>query len=125
MNHNNSGKSDHSSEEKERRVDHLINLVERETRTERHLEQDWEASDPKNLKNAEKVNQNRKDEIEHLKDIIVHGEQNNNKQTENLKKRYKYADGYLKHNSDHMDEDVLVNTVVKQEHRKEQLDSLK
>ena len=127
MSHNASNNSSKCSRENERRVDHLINLVERETRTERHLEQNQNSniSDPKNIKNAKEVQQNRKEEIENLKNIIVHGEHSNNDQVKNLEKRYEYTNGYLDHNKDHMDKEALKNTVEKQEHRKDQLDSLK
>jgi len=121
--HNNSIKSGQSSEENQRRVDQLINLVERETRTERHMEQNSDISDPENLKNAEKVQQNRREEIDHLKNVIVNGEHGNSDQEESLKKRYEYTDGYLEHNAEHMDEEALVNPIRKQEHRREQLDS--
>ncbi|QHQ63706.1 hypothetical protein Ana3638_10185 [Anaerocolumna sedimenticola] len=119
---NTSGKT---SSENERRVDHLINLVERETRTERHLEQNSEISNPENLKHAKEVQQGRNEEIKNLKNIIVHGEHSNNDQVKNLEKRYEYTNGYLDHNADHMDNEALKNTVEKQEHRKDQLNSMK
>jgi hypothetical protein len=42
--------------ENERRVDHLMNLVERETRTERHLEHNSDISNPENIDHAKKYN---------------------------------------------------------------------
>ncbi|WP_246240965.1 hypothetical protein [Anaerocolumna sedimenticola] len=125
MNSNMSNTSGKTSSENERRVDHLINLVERETRTERHLEQNSEISNPENLKHAKEVQQGRNEEIKNLKNIIVHGEHSNNDQVKNLEKRYEYTNGYLDHNADHMDNEALKNTVEKQEHRKDQLNSMK
>lgn len=111
---------------RERRVDHLINLVERQTRTERHLEEHSDiASSPENIEHAKRVNAERQDEIENLKNIIAHGENYNNDYKKNTEKRLLYTEGYLNHNADHMDEESFKNTKVKQEHRKEQLDQLK
>ncbi len=125
MNYNMSNTSGKTSSENERRVDHLINLVERETRTERHLEQNSDISNPENIKHAKEVQQGRNEEIKNLKNIIVHGEHSNNNQVKNLEKRYEYTNGYLDHNADHMDKETLNNTVEKQEHRKDQLNSMK
>ncbi|MDF2543295.1 MAG: hypothetical protein K0S47_3013 [Herbinix sp.] len=130
MNHDKNNNSDQKEKkclENERRVDHLVNLVERETRTERHLEQyaDSDISNPNNIDNAEKIQQQRKEEVEHLKDIIVHGENSSNNDQANLEKRYRYAEGYINHNADHMDQNALENAKEKQKHRKEQMESYK
>jgi hypothetical protein len=112
--------------EKERRVEHLVNLVEKQTRTERHLEEHSDiSSSPENLEHAQRVNEERQDEIENLKNILAHGENYNNDYKENTEKRLRYAEGYLNHNADHMDKETFKNTKAKQEHRKEQLDQLK
>jgi hypothetical protein len=112
--------------EKERRVDHLINLVEKQTRTERHLEEHSDIShSPENIEHAKQVNQERQNEIENLKNILVHGENCNNDYKENTEKRLVYTEGYLNHNAEHMDKETFKNAKEKQEHRKEQLDQLK
>lgn len=112
--------------EKERRVDHLINLVEKQTRTERHLEEHSDISkSPENIEHAKQVNEERRDEINNLKNILVHGEDYNNNHKENTEKRLLYTEGYLNHNADHMDGESFTNTKIKQEHRKEQLDQMK
>lgn len=110
--------------ENERRVDHLINLVENRTRTERHLEEHSDIPSPDNIEHVKKVQQKRQEEIDNLKNIIVNGEHSNNDQLKNVKKNYKYTDGYLDHNADHMDPDTLDLTKEKQAHRKEQIDFL-
>ncbi|WMJ89736.1 hypothetical protein [Anaerocolumna sp. MB42-C2] len=125
MNHNVSNNLNKTSSENERRVDHLINLVEKETRTERHLEQNSDISNPENIQHAKEVQQNREEEIDNLKNILVSGEHSNNNQVKNLEKRYEYTNGYLEHNKDHMDKEALKNTIEKQEHRKDQLNSMK
>ncbi len=111
---------------KERRVDHLINLVEKQTRTERHLEEHSDiSSSPNNIEHAKRINEERQDEISNLKNILSHGENCNNDCKENTEKRLRYAEGYLNHNSEHMDDKSFKNAKEKQEHRKEQLDQLK
>jgi hypothetical protein len=112
--------------EKERRVDHLVNLVEKQTRTERHLEEHSDISKSKeNIEHAKQVNEERQNEIENLKNILAHGENYNNNHKENTEKRLLYSEGYLNHNADHMDDKSFKNAKAKQEHRKEQLDQLK
>lgn len=112
--------------ENERRVEHLINLVEKQTRTQRHLEEHSDIShSQENIDHAKKINEEREDEIENLKNILSYGENYNNNQKENTEKRLLYSEGYLNHNADHMDECSFNNAKAKQEHRKEQLDQLK
>lgn len=123
---NSNDRRDDKSLERERRVDHLINLVERQTRTERHLEEHSDISrSPENIEHARQVNEGRQEEIENLKNIIVHGENYHNNHKENTEKRLLYTEGYLNHNADHMDEESFRNAKIKQEHRKEQLDQMK
>lgn len=112
--------------ENERRIDHLRNIVEKQTRSERHLEEHSDISkSPENIAHVKELQREREGEIQNLKDIIVHGNQNNNDQLENTEKRFVYTEGYLNHNADHMDKESFKNTKAKQEHRKEQMDSLK
>lgn len=111
--------------ENERRIDHLANLVEKKTRTERHLEQHSDiSSSPHNIEHAREIQQERQDEIDHLKDKIAYGENISNNEKENTEKRLLYTEGYLNHNADHMNQESFKNAKEKQEHRKEQLDSL-
>ena len=118
--------SDNKELEKERRVDHLVNLVEKQTRTERHLEEHSDiSSSPENIEHAKQVNEERQKEIENLKNILAHGENYNNNYKENTEKRLLYSEGYLNHNAEHMDDKSFKNAKAKQEHRKEQLDQIK
>lgn len=112
--------------ENERRLDHLVNLVEKTTRTERHLEEHSDISSPDNIEHAKQVQEERYNQIENLKNIIAHGDNNSrDKHLKNTEKRFKYAQGYLDNNADKMDEESYKNALEKQEHRKEQLDSYK
>lgn len=115
--------NDRQKKEQANRVDQLINLVEKHTRTERHLEQHSDISNPDNLENAEEIQRKREEEIDNLKNIIAYGEHDTD-EVKNLKRNIKYTDGYLNHNKENMDSETLENTIEKQKHRKEQLDSL-
>lgn len=111
--------------ENERRIDHLVNLVERQTRTERHLEQHSDISKSKeNIRHAKELQSQRQQEIENLKNKIAYGDNASNNYKENTEKRLLYTEGYLNHNAEGMDEETFKNTKRKQEHRKEELDRL-
>lgn len=117
---------DNQEFKRERRVDHLINLVEKQTRTERHLEEHSDiSSSPENIQHAKQVNEKRENEIQNLKNILAHGENCNNDHKENTEKRLLFSEGYLNHNAEHMNDEDFKNAKAKQEHRKEQLDQLK
>ena len=112
--------------ENERRIDHLRNIVEKQTRTERHLEEHGHIPRSReNLEHVKEIQRERENEIQNLKDIIAYGDQNNEKHLENTEKRFIYTEGYLNHNADHMDREAFENAKRKQEHRKEQLDNYK
>ncbi|NLK28749.1 MAG: hypothetical protein GX306_10470 [Clostridiales bacterium] len=111
--------------ENERRIDHLRNIVEKQTRTERHLEEHGHIPrSHENMEHVKEIQRRREDEIQNLKNIIVHGDQCSNNHLENTKKRFLYTEGYLNHNTDHMDRETFENAKRKQEHRKEQIDQL-
>mgnify|MGYP007135335987 CR=1 FL=1 len=112
--------------ENERRIDHLRNIVEKQTRTERHLEEHGDIPrSHENMEHVKELQRKRENEIQNLKNIIAHGEQCSNNHLENTKKRYEYTEGYLNHNADHMNKETLENTKRKQKHRREQIDQLK
>ncbi|TAH64784.1 MAG: hypothetical protein EWM47_11905 [Anaerolineaceae bacterium] len=117
---------DNKDWENERRIDHLVNLVEKSTRTQRHLEEHSDISrSPDNIELVKEIQKERNDQIEDLKNKIVYGDAHNReKQIENTEKRFLYAEGYLNNNAEHMDNETFKNTKEKQEHRKENLDSL-
>lgn len=110
--------------ENERRINHLVDLVEKSTRTQRHLEEHSHISSPSNIEHAKKIQKERQDQIENLKNIIAYRDNcSREKHLKNTEKRFLYAEGYLNNNADHMDEQTFKNAKEKQEHRKEQLDS--
>ncbi|NLJ97046.1 MAG: hypothetical protein GX321_07800 [Clostridiales bacterium] len=109
----------------ERRIDHLMNLVEKSTRTQRHLEEHSDiSSSPENIQHAKEIQKERKEEINNLKNIIANGDDTSKEaHMKNTEKRFLYAEGYLNHNADRMDSETFKNAKERQEHRKEQLDS--
>lgn len=111
-------------EDTSHRVDELINLVERKTRTERHLEQHSDIGDPERLIRPKELQDQREEEIETLKEKIVYGDEASNDQLENVKRTYEFSQGYIDHNADHMSNKDLNNALEKQEHRREQMDFL-
>lgn len=122
MNYEKDTRKRNCDNERERRMEHFENLVERRTRTKRHLEQYSNISSPENIDHANRIQEKREKEIENLKEKIVYGDKASNDQEKNVEKRYRYTQGYLDHNSENMDLETLRNTEKKQEHRKEQMD---
>ena len=102
----------------------MLNISNRYVRTERHLEQHSDISDPGNIENSKRVQDERIEQMNNLKNIIAYGEHEQEDQVANLQRNLEYTDGYINHNAEHMDIETMENTLRKQEHRKEQLDSL-
>jgi hypothetical protein len=128
MSNNDSEKQKRAQElENERRVENLIDIVDNKTRTDRHLEQHSDIGDPDRLDHAHEVQHEREEQIENLKEKIVYGDNVKNdteSQLNSLKDNYTFAEGYIDHNGDHMDEKAFQNLKKKQENRKEQMDQL-
>lgn len=108
----------------ERRINELLNITNRYVRTQRHLEQHSDIADPENVEHAQKIQNERLEQIENLKNIIAYGEHEQEDQVENLKRNLEYTEGYINNNAENMDSETLEKTLEKQEHRKEQLDFL-
>lgn len=121
----NTNKSENLGAENSRRIDELVNTVERYTRTERHLEQHSDIASPEQVEHAKEVQNEREEQIENLKNIIAYGEHSNNNEYENIEKNYNYTQGYLNHNQDHMNSSAIDKVKEKQDHRKDQMKFLK
>lgn len=118
--------NDSEAYKKELQVNHLVNLIEKQVRTQRHLEEHSDiSSSQEKIEYAKQRNQKRQVEIENLKKIIIHGNNVNNDYKNNTEKRFLYTEGYLNHNADHMDDASFKNAKAKQENRKSQLDQFK
>lgn len=57
-------------EKKDRKLDNLINIVEKHTRTERHLEQYSDIGNPLNKQNAREKQELREKQIDEIKKAI-------------------------------------------------------
>lgn len=124
-------KKDHSKNSKKgqktleevqsRRINQLMHIVEKHTRTERHLEQHTDITELQNLKHALKIQEEREQEIARLKELVVHGKHGNGNERDNLQRNFVYTSRYLDHHSGKMDEFTLQSTIEKQQHRKDQL----
>lgn len=114
-----------NNEQKERQVENLVNLVEKHTRTERHLEQYSDIGSKEGKERAREKQDVREYEMENLKDKIV---SNNNaskiEQVQNLADNYKGAQIYMEENYEKMSDERLRNMENRQQHRKDQIESL-
>ncbi|MCX7950849.1 MAG: hypothetical protein N2594_02725 [Clostridiales bacterium] len=110
-----------------RRVDQLIDLVEKHTRTERHLEEHSNITDLDEIKYVLELQKEREHQIKHLRNLIAFGRDEDfyKREVENIEKNLTYTEHYLDHNKHNMDEFTLEKTIEKQEHRREQLENLK
>ena len=109
--------------EKARRLEHFENLMEKHTRTERHLEQHSDIASYEQLEHAEELQQIREEQMDQLKKKILEGPSSDD-EYENLNRNFEHTKGYLENNKDTMNPDTLKKTKEKQEHRKEQMDFL-
>ena len=105
----------------ERRIEQLIDVVEKHTRTERHLEQNMDITSPDDLRHTLHIQKEREEEIENLKNIIAHREHNKVNELDNLSRNYAFTNSYLENNSDKMDPESREHTEEKQENRKDQI----
>lgn len=110
--------------EKANRIEELENLVESHTRTERHLEQHSDISTPEKVSQSKEKQAEREFNIEILKDKIVSGQQTHSIESEGLAKNYTFANGYIDHNKDHMNEEALENMKEKQQNRRDKMNGL-
>lgn len=110
---------------KEGQVENLVNLVEKHTRTERHLEKYSHIGSGEGKERAREKQNIREEEIDKLKNKLT---SNNNEskieQVQNLADNYKGAQIYMEENYEKMPEDRLRNMQNRQEHRKDQIENL-
>ena len=114
-----------NNEKKEKQVENLVNLVEKHTRTERHLEQYSNIGSRESKENARDKQDIREEEMDKLKNKIV-SDNNASKmeQVQNLANNYKGAQIYMEENYEKMSEDRLKNMESRQQHRKDQIENL-
>lgn len=120
---NNINKDANVGEENERRVDQLIDIVDKHTRTERHLEQHSDIASLDQIKHTLEIQEDREAEISNLRNIIAHGKGSNTDDLDNVERNYEYTSKYLEDNANHMDSETLSNTIEKQENRRDQIEN--
>ena len=114
-----------NNEQKERQVENLVNLVEKHTRTERHLEQYSDIGSREGKERAREKQDVRETEMQNLKDKIVsNNTESKVEQVQNLADNYKGAQIYMEENYEKMSDERLKNMQERQEHRKEQIENL-
>lgn len=112
---------------KDRQLDNLINLVEKHTRTERHLEQYSHIGDEENKDHARRIQDVREEQIDDLKNKL-NGKDNiqgPSEQLENIEQKYESTKSYIENNKNSINNEMLKNMENKQDNRKNQINNLK
>ena len=112
------------NQKKENQVDNLMNLVERHTRTERHLEQYSEIGNKENKDRAREKQNIREEEMNNLKSKIVNNNETKTEQYQNLAENYKRAQSYMEDNYENISQERLQNMQNRQNNRREQIENL-
>lgn len=104
-----------NDEQKERQVENLVNLVEKHTRTQRHLEQYSDIGSRESKERAREKQDVREAEMENLKDkIVLNNTERKVDQVQNLEDNYKGAQIYMEENYEKISEERLRNMENKQ-----------
>jgi len=109
---------------KENQVDNLMNLVEKHTRTERHLEQYSNIGDPDQKERAREKQNTREEQMNNLKSKIINENETKIEQAQNLVENYRRTKSYMEDNYENISKQRLQNMQNKQDNRKEQMDNL-
>ncbi|MCM8709697.1 hypothetical protein M2651_01510 [Clostridium sp. SYSU_GA19001] len=121
---NNFNKSADIKDQNAKRLEQLENLVEKHTRTERHLEQHSDIARPEAIAHSEEIQMEREQAIDNLKHIIINGKHSNVDEVSNLQRNYEFTNSYIEANADRMDSTTLEYTKEKQKNREEQLNNI-
>ena len=114
-----------NNDKKEKQVENLVNLVEKHTRTERHLEQYSNIGSREGKERARDKQDVREEEIDKLiNKIVSDNTESKTEQVQNLSNNYKGAQIYMEENYEKMPEERLKNMQNRQQHRKDQLENL-
>ena len=112
------------NQKKENQVDNLMNLVERHTRTKRHLEQYSEIGSKENKQRAREKQDVREEEMNNLKSKLVNENETKTEQYENLAENYTRAQSYMEDNYENISQERLQNMQNRQNNRREQIENL-
>ena len=116
--------NEHEQIEKANRIAELENLVESYTRTERHLEENFDIASPDKIIEALSKQAEREDNIEILEEKLISGNKPNSNELEGLEKNLNFARGYMHNNKEHIDGISLENMKIKQQNRQDEMKEL-
>lgn len=108
----------------ENRINEMLNVAERFTRTERHLEQHSDISKPEQIDHAREIQVQRIEDINNLKDKIIYGDGGPTNEVTNIDKNIVYGEGYLAHNGNHMNPEDRKNLEENIRNRKDKKEEL-
>ena len=113
-------------ENKERKINNLINLVENHTRTEIHLEQYSHIGDPKFKDMAREKQVVREEQIESLKDQLTneHPKISAEEHLGNLIESHEKTKNYFINNYDNLSQEQIDNMITRQENQERQLEQM-
>ncbi|MEZ0535761.1 hypothetical protein ACAG39_00780 [Caldicellulosiruptoraceae bacterium PP1] len=110
-------------EQNKRRIKHLQNIIQKWTRTERHLEEFGSIMNDDKIKQAIDKQKRREDQISSLQKALLN-EYDREDEVRNLVKNYLYTEGYLSHNKDKLNQKTIDKIKRHQEFRKIHLENL-
>lgn len=110
-------------EQNKRRIKHLQNIIQKWTRTERHLEEFATIMNDDKVKQAIEKQKRREDQITSLQKALLN-EYDREDEVRNLVKNYLYTEGYLSHNQDKLNPKTIDKIKRHQEFRKIHLENL-
>ena len=114
-----------NKEKKEKQVENLVNLAQKHTRTERHLEKYSHIGNREGKERARDRQDVREKEMSKLKGKIVsYDNESKIEQVQNLANNYKGAQIYMEENYEKMSEERIKNMENRQENRKDQIERL-
>ena len=114
-----------NKEKKEKQVENLVNLAQKHTRTERHLEKYSHIGNRECKERARDKQDVREKEMSKLKGKIVsYDNESKIEQVQNLANNYKGAQIYMEENYEKMSEERIKNMENRQENRKDQIERL-
>lgn len=105
----------------EGRIDEVINIVEKHTRTARHLENCGNIIGPEEKAHTKEIQQKREDDIRAIKNKIVYGTSESIDEMSNIREKLKYSEGYLNNNFDIMNPEDRENLEAHIKNRREKL----
>lgn len=114
-----------NKEKKEKQEENLVNLAQKHTRTERHLEKYSHIGNREGKERARDKQDVREKEMSKLKGKIVsYDNESKIEQVQNLANNYKGAQIYMEENYEKMSEERIKNMENRQENRKDQIERL-